>query len=84
MAGAAPTGKKVTVKDLEYTQFEIPAEAIGKTENLIFNNNNNGEQCGDLKLSPVEAHDYYVVIENKTTTVVDPQNPEPEPEGLTE
>lgn len=82
--GAQPTGKTVTVKDMEYFQFAVPAEAIGKENTFIANNNNAGKQAGNLYVELLEAQDYYIVCDGSASTIVDPQNPpateEPEPE----
>ncbi|MBO5194862.1 MAG: starch-binding protein, partial [Bacteroidales bacterium] len=75
--GAQTTGKTVTVNGITYKQFELPAEAIGKNLNLIFNNNNNGVQAKDFSQFTPEAHDYYLMCDGAATVEVDPKTGEP-------
>ena len=48
--GAQPKGKE-TVDGKEYTVFPFPMDAVGKAENLIFNNNGGGSQLSDYAVT---------------------------------
>lgn len=70
--GTLPTGKTITSNGVEYKEFELPAEAIGKSLNLIFNNNNGGEQAADINMTEIAANDIFISLDGKTGTVVNP------------
>ena len=53
--------EKETIDGKEFFVFEFPATAYGITTNIIFNNNNNGEQTQDIT-GVVLNRDYYYII----------------------
>ena len=66
--GVQPGGTE-TVGDVTYKVFTIPA-AFGLSENLIFNNNNNGVQLGDFSLK-FEKNRYYLKVTAEGVTLVE-------------
>ena len=53
--------EKETIDGKEFFVYEFPATAYGITTNIIFNNNNNGEQTQDIT-GIVLNRDYYFII----------------------
>jgi len=53
--------EKETIDGKEFSVYEFPATAYGITTNIIFNNNNNGEQTQDIT-GIVLNRDYYFII----------------------
>ena len=58
--GATPVGTE-TVGDVTYTVFGLPAEMEGKSINLIFNNNGDGQQLPDYAVT-VPADELFLNI----------------------
>jgi len=76
--GIAPREKTEKFGSVNYKVFEIP-DALGRAENLIFNNNGAGAQTGDLALT-LEARQFVRLAAGEEGTVVasviDPTNPD--------
>lgn len=53
--------EKETIDGKEFFVYEFPVSAYGITTNIIFNNNNNGEQTQDIT-GVVLNRDYYYII----------------------
>lgn len=53
--------EKETIDGKEFFVYEFPESAYGLTTNIIFNNNNNGEQTQDIT-GVVLNRDYYYII----------------------
>ena len=66
--GIQPSGTE-SVGDVTYKVFTIP-DAFGLSENLIFNNNNNGTQLGDFALK-FEKNKYYLKVTAEGVTVIE-------------
>ena len=76
--GLLPADKTVKVGTVSYKVFEVP-DALGRAENLIFNNNGGGVQTADLALT-LEPVQYIQLADNGEGTIVatliDPTNPD--------
>ena len=76
--GLAPSGKTEKIGTVTYKVFEVE-DAVGRAENLIFNNNGGGIQTADLALT-LEAVQFIRLGDNGEGTVVatvdDPTNPD--------
>ena len=65
-------------KDGDNYVWNVPADAVGKTINVIFNNNNNGEQTADIN-GVVMDQDHYFVVNADFSYTMDGETPaEPE------
>ncbi len=65
-------------KDGDNYVWNVPADALGKTINVIFNNNNNGEQTADIN-GVVMDQDHYFVVNADFSYTMDGETPiEPE------
>lgn len=75
--GQQPVGT-VKIAGVEYTYFEYAiADVEGLAQNLIFNNNNNGVQTGDMPVAfsaDVVDHFYLLSGEKDCTVIEDPFN----------
>lgn len=75
--GQQPVGT-VKIAGVEYTYFEYAiADVEGLAQNLIFNNNNNGVQTGDIPVAfsaDVVDHFYLLSGEKDCTVIEDPFN----------
>ncbi len=81
-AGANYTGGtwpgELLSKDGDNYVWNVPTDAIGKTINVIFNNNNNGEQTADIN-GVVMDQDHYFVVNADFSYTMDGETPvEPE------
>ena len=76
--GLAPNEKTEKIGTVNYKVFEIP-DALGRAENLIFNNNGAGSQTPDLSLT-LEATHFVRLAPNDEgavmATSIDPTNPD--------
>ncbi len=66
--GIAPTSETQKIGTVTYKVFEIP-DALGRAENLIFNNNGGGVQTADLALT-LESVQYVQLADDGAGTVV--------------
>ena len=66
--GIAPTSETQKIGTVTYKVFEIP-DALGRSENLIFNNNGGGVQTADLALT-LESVQYVQLADDGAGTVV--------------
>ena len=81
-AGANYTGGtwpgELLSKDGDNYVWNVPADALGKTINVIFNNNNKGEQTADIN-GVVMDQDHYFVVNADFSYTMDGETPvEPE------
>ena len=67
--GLTPTGEKAE-GDITYLMFEIP-DAMGRAENLIFNNNGGGTQLADLAIT-FEKSEYYITATAEGASIAAP------------
>ena len=85
--GAQPTGTE-TIAGVEYTYFEYAvADVEGKSQNLIFNNNDGGLQTADMPVTfSADVVDHFFVIFNEKDCEVieDPMNRVPPGSGSEE
>ena len=76
--GLAPLEKTEKFGSVNYKKFEIP-DALGRAENLIFNNNGAGAQTPDLALT-LEAVHFVRLAPNEegnvVATTIDPTHPD--------
>ena len=76
--GLAPAGKTQKIGSVSYKVFEVK-DALGRAENLIFNNNGEGEQTADLALTLEQTHFIRLAADEErkvAATVVDPTHPD--------
>ena len=66
--GISPTSETQKIGTVTYKVFEIP-DALGRAENLIFNNNGGGVQTADLALT-LESVQYVQLADDGAGTVV--------------
>jgi len=75
--GLAPTEKTVKIGSVNYKVFHVE-DALGRNENLIFNNNGGGVQTPDLNL--VLENEQFIKVEivddAPVATLIDPRNPD--------
>ncbi len=69
--GITPTGT-LTIEGVEYKYFDTGEENSGKNLNLIFNNNNNGSQLADFKVTLDK--DYYLELTPEGVKDFDPSS----------
>ncbi len=76
--GLLPAEKTVKLGTVSYKVFEVP-DALGRAENLIFNNNGGGIQTADLALT-LEPVQYIRLADDGegtiVATVIDPTSPD--------
>lgn len=75
--GMVPSEKTAKIGTVSYKVFQVP-DALGRAENLIFNNNGGGIQSADLALTLGSEH--FIKLEtvdgNTVASVIDPRNPD--------
>lgn len=85
--GSLPSATEVK-GETTYNVYDIPATVLGTEQNLIFNNNNNGQQAPDYKYTFAEGateiymyvNEYGAIAYNYGDTPTPPAAPEPTPE----
>ena len=77
--GIQPTGTK-EINGVSYSYFEMGEDVSGATLNLIFNNNGNNSQLGDVPI--VLDRDFYFQITTEGATEVNPDGEPIEDEGF--
>lgn len=76
--GIAPAEKTVKIGSVNYKVFTV-ADALGRSENLIFNNNGGGEQTADWEQITLTEEVFVKVApgaEKNEISALDPRNPD--------
>ena len=76
--GMAPAEKTVKIGSVNYKVFTV-ADALGRSENLIFNNNGGGEQTADWEAITLTEEVFVKVApgaEKNEISALDPRNPD--------